>query len=486
MGCGRCVVSCPTDALEFRDVRNEFMPNLRMNASHLLKRSEPATLAPRIEPAGRPATERRRDWGEDRRAPTLAEARAQASRCLDCGVPGCRDACPLHNRIPEWMAALAAGDVERAAAISHSTSNMPEICGALCPKERLCEGGCTLRPHGGAVTIGALEQFVQEEAWRRGWRPEPRSDAGSQGSAVVIGAGPAGLACADELAAAGLAVTVYDRNEAAGGLLSYGAPPFKLDRGAVDRLVARLEEAGVLFELGTDIDEARLLRLVEETDALFLGTGAQVARDIELPGRHLEGVVDGISWLAGVNAALLEERDPPDLKGQRVIVLGGGDTAMDCARSALRLGASSVTLAYRRGREMMRASPKEIEAADTEGVVFSFNRVPVAFEGDRRISSVRFASEEFDDLRVCDLVILAFGQAADRPVWMEPLGLATDEAGRILVDAQGRTANPKIFAGGDNANGPDLVVTAVAAGRKAGQQMAAAITASRGGNSSNR
>jgi glutamate synthase (NADPH/NADH) small chain len=486
MGCGRCVVSCPTDALEFRDVRNEFMPNLRMNASYLLKRSEPAVLDPRIEPARRPAAEGGHEWGEDRRAPTLAEARAQASRCLDCGVPGCRDACPLHNRIPEWMAVLAAGDIEQAAAISHSTSNLPEICGALCPKERLCEGGCTLRLHGGAVTIGALEQFVQEEAWRRGWRPEPRSKTDMRGKVAVIGAGPAGLACADELAAAGIAVTVYDRNEVAGGLLSYGVRPFKLDRGAVERLVARLEEAGVVFELGTDVDEARLLRLADETDALFLGTGAQVPRDVELPGRHLEGVVDGIGWLASVNAALLERRDPPDLKGHEVVVLGGGDTAMDCAQSALRLGATSVTVAYHGPRERMRALGKEVEGARAEGINLLFNRTLFAFGGHVRVSEARFATEGHENSIACDLAILAFGQVVDCPAWMERLGLATDEAGRILVDGQGRTNHAKIFAGGDNANGPDLVVTAVAAGRKAGRQMAAAITASRGGNSSNR
>jgi ferredoxin len=235
MGCGRCVVSCPTDALEFRDFRNEFMPRLRMNASYLLKRSEPPELKPRIDPPKRPAGERRRDWREDRRAPTLAEARAQASRCLDCGVPGCRDACPLHNRIPEWMEALAQGDVERAAAIGGSTSNMPEICGALCPKERLCEGGCTLRPHEGAVTIGALEQFVQEEASRQGWRPERPTSPPTGGAAAVIGAGPAGLACADELNKAGVSVTLYDRNETAGGLLSHGVPPLKLAHDAVAR-----------------------------------------------------------------------------------------------------------------------------------------------------------------------------------------------------------------------------------------------------------
>ncbi len=470
MGCGRCIVSCPTDALEFRDIRNRFLPNLRMDGSHLSRRSEPPALPPRVEPEKRPASERKADWLEDFRPLSLEAAVAAARRCLDCGVPGCRNACPLENRIPEWLEALAAGKIEAAAAISHSTSNFPEICGTVCPQYRLCEGGCTLQAAGGPVTIGALERFATAEARKRGWRP-PTGTAKANGvTAAVVGAGPAGLACADELNKAGFQVTVFDKRGEAGGMLTYGAPPFRLDKSMVAERRALLQEAGVRFELGVEADEPMMRRLMETNDAVFLGMGAQASRPADLPGRELAGVIDGLSYLFAVNSSYLgESASPPQVRGKRVLVLGGGDTAMDCARSAVRHGAASVTVAYRRGPERMRASPEEVALAGEEGIGFAYHKNPLEFVGKDRVEGVRFSAGNGGDgdFLPGDVVIVAIGMLADPPDWLGGLGIATDADGFIQVDDAGRTTNPKVFAGGDNTHGPDLVVTAIAAGRRA-------------------
>ena len=469
MGCGRCIVSCPTDALEFRDVRNRFLPNLRMNGSHLLWRSETPALPPRVEPPMRPASERKADWHEDLRPLSLEEAVAAARRCIDCGVPGCRNACPLENRIPEWLEALGAGQVEAAATIIQSTSNFPEICGTVCPHHRLCEGGCTLDAAGGPVTIGALERFVTSEAMKRGWHP-PMAAKTNGRTAAMIGAGPAGLACADELNKAGFQVTVFDKRGEAGGMLAYGAPSFRLDKSILVDRRTLLQEAGVRFEFGVEVDETMMHGLVETNDAVFLGMGAQASRPADLPGRELAGVIDGLAYLFAVNASRLgESASPPEVRGRRVLVLGGGDTAIDCARSAVRDGAASVTVAYRRGPEKMRASPEEVTLAGEEGVDFAYHKAPLAFVGEERVEGVRFAAHDGGGGEVLagDVVVVAIGMLADPPDWLDTLSIATDAGGLIEVDPTGRTTNPKVFAGGDNTHGPDLVVTAIAAGRRA-------------------
>ncbi len=462
MGCARCVVSCPTDALEVRDVRNLFRPALKQNASHLLKQPLPS-IPLRQEPAERPPEVRRGDWSEPVEAPPLAEIQAQAARCLDCGVPGCANACPLHNRIPEWLEAVAAGEFERAAGIAHTTSSLPEICGTLCPQHRLCEGACTLAdtPEG-PVTIGAVERFLVDEAARRGWSP---ADLAVQRSrrAAVIGAGPAGLACADVLSRAGWEVAVFDRLPEIGGLLASGVPPFKLDKALLERRRRWLEGQGVVFHLGEPIDEAGARRLLETHQALFIGIGAQTPRPLELSGSDLPGVMQALDFLGRVNRG---ERD--ELRGWRVLVIGGGDTAMDCARAALRQGALDVTVVYRRDERVLRASPKERRAAAGEGVRLLFQRVPEAVLGETAVTGMRFRRAEGSVETIdCDRVILAVGQVNAPPAWLEALGITFDERGRIRVDAEGRTDHPKIYAGGDDTLGPDLVVTAVAAGRRA-------------------
>ncbi len=472
MGCGRCVVSCPTDALEFRDVRNEFFPELRMDGSHLLKRTAVPEIAPRVEPLRRPLAERRNDWRQDYYPLSLDDAMSQARRCLDCGVPGCQNACPLHNRIPQWLEALGKGDIEGAATISHTTSNLPEICGTLCPTYRLCEGGCTLNAVDGPVIIGALEHFITEQALQQGWEPAAIKKPANGKSVAVIGAGPAGLACADELSKSGFSVTVFDRHNEIGGLLTYSVPSFKLDKAAIRRRRVLLEKAGVEFELGVEIDAELLLHLIASNDAVFLGSGAQRARLPDLPGKTLEGVIDGLTYLHTLNTSQLEaSATAPDIQGKRVLVLGGGDTAVDCAHSAVRQGAASVIIAYRRGPGQMRAAPKEIAAARELAVEFIFHKQPTVFVGWGELQGVRFkdATGGHESIESCEVAIIAFGQEADQADWRKAVDIATDDNGFFVVDAKGQTSHPGIFAGGDNSHGPDLVVNAVAAGRRAGQ-----------------
>ncbi len=463
MGCARCVVACPTDALEIRDVRNLFRPKLVQNASYLLKRKQPEPLL-RQEPQQRPAVERLGDWTETAALPALAQIQAQATRCLDCGVPGCISACPLSNRIPEWLEAVAAGDIETAAQISHATSNLPEVCGSLCPQHRLCEGSCTkAKEPDGAVTIGAIERYLTDAAFKQGWQPQQAIRRNGKPIAI-IGAGPAGLACADQLNKAGCDVTVFDKQPVIGGLLASGVPPFKLDKALLDRRHRLLEQQGVHFRLGGEVDGALMQELLNSHDAIFMGTGTQTSRDLKLPGQQLTGVTDALSYLQQVN----RNTESAAMADKQVLVIGAGDSAIDCVRSAVRQGAASVTLAYRRNEQAMRATPKEKQAALEEGVVFRMECVPTQVLGDETVSGVRFDKPDGgQEVIDCDALILAVGQIPRPPAWLERFEVEIDEQGIIRVDENGRTSNAKIYAGGDNTNGPDLVVTAIAAGRQA-------------------
>lgn len=469
MGCGRCVVSCPTDALEIRDVRNLFKPGLVQNGSHLMQTPPPAAVARRT-PEPRPAGERRHDHREIHTVPTLAHIQQQAARCLDCGVPGCRDACPLANRIPDWLQAVARGDILRAADIAHTTNPLPEVCGRLCPQHRLCEGACTRAKEDDAVTIGAIEQYLSGTALAQGWRPAaPATRRGKK--IAILGAGPAGLACADFLNRAGCAVTVYDRHTTIGGLLATGVPPFKLEKSVLTTRQTLWEQAGIDFRLGIDVDAAMLRVLIENNDAVFLGTGAQTARTVEIKGRQLTGVQQALDYLGMVNAGRHTR-----LKDRRVVVLGSGDTAMDCARAALRDGAASVTVASRSSVDGLRASPREAEAARVEGVAFLFRHLALEILGDEQVRGVRFDTLDGEQTMPCEAVVLAFGFRPAAPPWLAPLAIACDAQGRILVDGRGRTSDPKVYAGGDAASGPDLVVTALAAGRCAAEGILADVS----------
>ncbi len=468
MGCARCIISCPTDALEIRDVRNLFRPQLRQDASHLLKRKRNAST-PRMEPEHRPATVRLSDWKEAEQALSVKQLQLQAERCLDCGVPGCRNACPMGNFIPDWLEAAAHGDWRKAGDLVHATSPLPEVCGRICPQHRLCEGACTRSQLEGAVTIGEVERTLAERALDAGWRPvQPAHRIGRK--IAIIGAGPAGLSCGERLNRAGVAITIYDRSTGIGGLLQTGVPSFKLDKALLTRRQALLEQAGIRFTLGVSVDDAILSRLLEENDAVFLGLGAQRSRTIDLPGQTLPGVDQALGWLERINAG-----DRAPLDERQLLVIGGGDTAIDCARAARRLGAE-VTVAYRGPEARLRASPKEVALAREEGIHFLFDHAPLRCEGMEKISAVCFNTPHGHRLVNTDRVILAMGQQPDPPSWLGTFGITTESDGRIIVDTHGHTTNPRVWAGGDNTLGPDLAVNAMAAGRRAAEGILAGFS----------
>jgi glutamate synthase (NADPH/NADH) small chain len=424
------------------------------------------------------------------------DASDQAARCIDCGNPYCSWGCPLHNRIPQWLKLVRDGRIEDAATLMHETNPLPEICGRICPQDRLCEGDCTLETGFDAVTIGAIERWTTDEALRRGWRPTLNA-APSGRCVAIVGAGPAGLAAADGLARAGVQVHVYDRYEEIGGLLTFGIPPFKLDKSIVRRRREVLEGMGVKFCLNTEVGrDVAFSTLLHDYDAVFVGTGAYTFVDGKLPGQNSAGVLPALPFLIANARRILGERnaasDLPDLVGKRVIVLGGGDTAMDCVRTAVRMDADSVTCVYRRDEANMPGSRREVKYARDEGVQFLFNRQPLEIIADANgVRGVRVVETTLvadasgrakphvvpgsEQLLDADIVILAFGFRASPPLWCDEFGIARDASGKLIVGANGglplQTSNPKVFAGGDNVRGADLVVRAVYDGREAAKSI---------------
>ncbi|MFL7977432.1 FAD-dependent oxidoreductase, partial [Xanthomonas vasicola] len=395
--------------------------------------------------------------------------------------------------------------IEEAAALCHSTNPLPEVCGRVCPQDRLCEGSCTLEEFG-AVTIGAVEKYIVDTAFKMGWRPDLGNVQSTGHRVAVIGAGPAGLACADRLVRAGIEAVVYDRYEQIGGLLQFGIPSFKLDKSVIGKRREILEGMGVQFRLGVEIGkDVSIEQLLGEYDAVFLGTGAYRYTDGGLPGQDLKNVLPALPFLVQ-NSRIVSGNDPhgrpiagwedqlalPDLNGKRVVVLGGGDTGMDCVRSAIRLGAAKVTCAYRRDEASMPGSAREVANAREEGVRFLFNRQPLSIEsgaddeaigvtvvetklGEPDASGRRNAVpvEGSESLLEADVVIIAFGFSPTLPDWLSSQGVEAGSNGRIVAPADGngrlpyQTSNPRLFAGGDCVRGADLVVTAVAEGRDA-------------------
>lgn len=443
-----------------------------------------------------PATARVHSWNEIYGSFDAACAAEQAARCIDCGNPYCANKCPLQNAIPEWLRLVREGRLFDAADLAHQTNPLPEICGRVCPQDRLCEGDCTLESGFGAVTIGAVEKYIVDEAFRLGWRPNLSKVVPTGHRVAVIGAGPAGLACADRLTRAGIEAHVFDRHQEIGGLLTFGIPPFKLDKGIIATRRGVLEAMGVRFHLGTEVDTTLAHELLRDYAALFIATGAYAAVDGALPGQHLPGVHAALPFLIANDRRVLghdlsnDEEAMLRLTGRRVVVLGGGDTAMDCVRTAIRLDAEEVTCAYRRDEADMPGSRREVSNARDEGVHFLFNRQPLAIEGANHVSGVqmqetrpgpadaagRRRAEPVPGSEMslgADVVIQAFGFRASPAPWFAELGLELGSDGRVRTHGiAGQTSHPKVFAGGDNVRGADLVVTAVYDGREAGDAIA--------------
>ena len=453
---------------------------------------------PRRDPDKEPADERIQHFGEIYGAYDKADAGAQAGRCLACGNPYCEWKCPVHNYIPNWLALVEEGKLFEAADLSHQTNSLPEICGRVCPQDRLCEGACTLEDANGAVTIGSIEKYITDTAVSLGWRPDMSNVTDTGKRVGIVGAGPAGLAAADVLARNGIRSVVFDAYPEIGGLLTYGIPPFKLEKRVVRTRREILEGMGVQFVLNTCIGEDKPFQeLLDEFDAVFLGMGTYEYVKGGFPGEDLPGVIDALPYLVGNAYRELghDETDHPyiDLEGKHVVVLGGGDTGMDCNRTAIRQGAASVTCAYRRDEENMPGSRREVANSKEEGVTFLFNRQPLEIVGDKSVTGVKVIETKMgkpgpdgrrrpepipgsETVLPADAVVIAFGFRPSPPEWFGDFDIKMLDSGRVLVKSVGaipfQTSNPKVFAGGDMVRGSDLVVTAVHEGREAAKGIA--------------
>ena len=456
---------------------------------------------PRRDPQKQPAEIRIKHYGEIYGSYDGADAASQAGRCLSCGNPYCEWKCPVHNYIPDWLRLVEEGKLFQAAELSHQTNSLPEICGRICPQDRLCEGACTLNDGLGAVSIGNVEKYITDEAFKLGWRPDMSHVADTGKRVAIVGAGPAGLAAADVLARDGIRSVVFDANPEIGGLLTFGIPPFKLEKEVVVKRRQILEGMGVTFVLNTRIGKDRSPQsLLDEFDAVFLGMGTYEYVKGGFPGENLRGVYEALPYLVSNVYRELADKvggDRPalvDLAGKRVVVLGGGDTGMDCNRTAIRQGAASVSCAYRRDETNMPGSRREVANSREEGVVFLFNRQPLEIVGKGKVSGVKLVETKLGEpdaggrrrpelvpgtehVIPADAVIIAFGFRPDPPAWFNEFGIETLPDRRVrIVRRNGhsfQTTNPKIFAGGDMVRGSDLVVTAVFEGREAAKGIAA-------------
>ncbi len=453
---------------------------------------------PRRDPEKEPASERVQHYGEIYGSFDAADAGQQAGRCLSCGNPYCEWKCPVHNYIPNWLSLIEEGRLFEAAELSHQTNSLPEICGRVCPQDRLCEGACTLNDGIGAVSIGNIERYITDEAVKMGWRPDMSNVVDSGKRVAIVGAGPAGLAAADVLARDGIRSVIFDAYSEIGGLLTYGIPPFKLEKDIVRTRREILEGMGVEFVLNTRIGEDKGFdELVEEFDAVFLGMGTYTYVRGGFPGEDLPGVYDALPYLVSNINKQFEPGTPPsqhiDMRGKNVVVLGGGDTGMDCNRTAIRQGATSVSCAYRRDEQNMPGSRREVANSKEEGVNFLFNRQPLEIIGNDHVTGVRVIETRLgspgpdgrrrpepipgtEEILPADAVIIAFGFRPNPPDWFEEFDIQTLPSGRVRVATLGdypfQTTNPKIFAGGDMVRGSDLVVTAVFEGREAAKGIA--------------
>jgi glutamate synthase (NADPH/NADH) small chain len=444
----------------------------------------------RIELPKRPAGERVADFHEIYSLLDEATVREQAARCVQCASPACVTGCPLGNRIPEWLGLAAEGRFLEAAEVSRATSSLPEICPRVCPQERLCESACVMGP-AESICIGAIEKFIAEYALARGAGRVTVAPPNGRRVAVV-GAGPGGLACADVLSQLGYAVTVFESQMLPGGLLLFGIPAFKLDKSVIERRARILEQQGVTFRVGVRVGrEVSLAQLRAEFDAVYLGIGALQPKPLDCPGADLKNVLQGLPFLAQKNAPIALDLPPVDVAGKRVVVLGGGDSAMDCLRTALRCGAADTVCVYRRDLANMPGSRKEYANALEEGARFLFLTNPVALEGNAagEVAAVRCVRMELGEPDAsgrrkpravkgseftipADLVLIAYGfDPVPFPPDSDLAQIAVNEWGAIRVDERQMTNLPGVFAGGDVVRGPSLVVHAVRDGRRAAEQI---------------
>ncbi len=448
------------------------------------------TKVGRDMPVKRPPNLRAQDFREIYAEYADAKAREQSSRCSQCGVPYCQTHCPLHNNIPDWLRLTAEGRLREAYEISQATNTFPEICGRICPQDRLCEGNCVIEQSGhGTVTIGAVEKYITDTAWENGWVKPIRPRAELEHSVGIIGAGPGGLAAADVLRRAGVQVTIYDRYDRAGGLLTYGIPGFKLEKDIVMRRNDQLAQGGVNFELNCNVDADFFRTIRAEHDAVIIATGVYKTREIEAQGMDVPGIERAIDFLTASNRKSFGDAVPEfddgryNAAGKRVVVIGGGDTAMDCVRTSIRQGATSVKCLYRRDRDNMPGSQREVANAEEEGVQFEWLTAPKGFVGNpvsgvmaqkmrlgapdatgRRAPEIMEGSDYVED---ADLVITALGFEPEdlRTLW-ECDDLPVNRWGTVRADFQtGKTGAEGIYAVGDIVRGASLVVWAIRDGR---------------------
>ncbi len=452
----------------------------------------------RVDPPKKSHEARTIEFVEIYQPMTDTQAAGQADRCLDCGNPYCEWKCPVHNYIPQWLKLANDGKIIEAAELSHKTNSLPEVCGRVCPQDRLCEGACTLNEGFGAVTIGSIEKYITDKAFEMGWRPDLSAVVKTDKKVAVIGAGPAGLACADVLVRNGVTPVVFDKYPEIGGLLTFGIPPFKLEKGVMQLRREIFSAMGIEFRLNTTVGvDVSFDSLLEDYDAVFLALGTYTPMAGNLTNEKALGVYEALPYLIGNINNLMgwqTEHQFIDLKGKSVVVLGGGDTAMDCVRTAIRQGASKVICAYRRDEANMPGSRKEVQNAREEGVEFMFNLQPLGIEIDSkgRACGVKVVSTALgapdakgrrsaeavagsEQVLAADAVVIAFGFQPSPPQWLQDKGIELDNKGRVIAHEDSlfplQTNQQKIFAGGDMVRGSDLVVTAIAQGRKAAEGM---------------
>jgi len=451
---------------------------------------------PRQDPEKIPAQQRSKEFKEIYGEYDADQAGAQAERCLGCGNPYCEWKCPVHNYIPNWLKLVSEGNLFEAAELSHQTNSLPEVCGRICPQDRLCEGACTLNDGFGAVTIGSVEKYITDEALKQGWRPDMSKRVWTDKKVAIIGAGPAGLGCADILVRNGVKPVVFDKYPEIGGLLTFGIPPFKLEKEVVQTRRSIMEEMGVEFHLGVEIGkDIGFQSLLDDYDAVFLGMGTYTYMKGGFAGEEQQGVHEALPFLvSNINRLMGFEKDATefvDMKGKKVVVLGGGDTAMDCVRTSVRQGATSVMCAYRRDEANMPGSMREVANAKEEGVEFLWNRQPIEIVGENgKVTGVKLATTQLgepdergrrrpevvagsEEIIEADDVIIAFGFRPSPAAWFNDFNIQINDWGGVQTSSdlsvQFQTTNPKVFAGGDMVRGSDLVVTAVFEGREAAQ-----------------